>query len=157
MQIRHSFDIPSMAADYFDPGPQVEFIKFAYRLGALVWTYRAMQETIRQGIEDLAALRTSGSQSGYVIEHGEDRFEFEGPGEFDLVLGESMGVLEQDAVPICGGIIIVSAAAAIESLVTDVLDESEVSALPRAGLTPKIRWLMQRWSGDLDDDGLIDS
>ncbi|MEU7753748.1 hypothetical protein [Micromonospora sp. NPDC049171] len=146
-----------MAEDYFVAGSYVEFVQFDNRLAALIWLHRSLSRTLTDGIGRLRSLRASGQHLdprrwGHT---DADRSWF-GPGEYDHVVGESLAILETDATSIGGGVVIMSATAALESLMTDLLDQPGDEPLHRTGLRRKAAALSERWGGHTDQESLQD-
>jgi L-alanine-DL-glutamate epimerase-like enolase superfamily enzyme len=147
-----------MAEDYFVAGDYVEFVEFGSRFAALVWLHRSLSATLTDGIEQLRSLRASGRHLDQRL-WGHDAADagWVGPGEYDLVARESLSVLKDDATLIGGGVVILSATAALESLMTDLLGRSEDEVLRRrAGLRlrRKVAALSERWADHIDQDML---
>jgi hypothetical protein len=150
--------ISFLADDYFEANGRVEFVQFAGRMAALVWLHRSMSATLVEGVSGLRALEASGKHRDPAFwGHGDRDSNSVGPAEYDLVLGESLGVLQQDATPMCGGVIILSGTAALESLMTDLLDQPQDSSIRKAGLRRKTAELRRRWEGYIDGDALAEN
>lgn len=150
-------DVVSMAEDYFVAGDYLQFIEFGSRLAALVWLHRSLSETVADGIEQLRSLRASGRHlDPRFWGHGVEEAGLFGDGEYDLVVGESLLVLETDATSIGGAVVIMSATAALESLMTDLLDGPQDEPLRRAGLRRKAAALAERWADHIDQDTVRD-
>lgn len=64
---------------------------------------------------------------------------------------EAVGMLESGCRPISVGLVIVAGTAALESLMTDLLDEPNDIRLHNAGLRRAAGELGRRWSGVIDD------
>lgn len=145
-----------MADDYFEPSGYIEFLEFAGRLAAVVWLYRTLSATLTREIEGLRTLRASGKhREASFWGHDPDSFStWFGPAECDLVLDESLGLLEGDAWPISGGVIIMSGTAALESLMTALLELPPGSPLRKSGLKRKVTELVGRWGNAVDKDAL---
>lgn len=153
-----ALDILSLAEDYFRPEGRIEFVRFASRLAALVWLHRSLAAALRDGVAGLRALKTSGKHLNPAFwGHDEHDSVYVGAGEYDLALDESLGTLEGEAAPMCGGAIILSGTSALESLTTDLLDQPQDSSLHRAGLKRKIAELCRRWADHIDGDTLADN
>lgn len=145
-----------MADDYFKPSGYIEFVKFASQLGAIVWLYRTLSANLTQEIEGLQALRATGRHREASFWSYDPAF-FEawfGPAECDLVLDESVGILEGSAGPISCGVVIMSGTAALERLITILLELSPSSPLRRAGLKRKIAELIRSWGDILDGQAI---
>ncbi|WP_405673669.1 hypothetical protein [Streptomyces sp. NBC_01530] len=119
---------------FFSVHGRVEFIVFEYRVASLVWLRDRTVHTIDTELAELRATRTSGA-------HRVPGWE----GESDLVLDESLAVLDEDTRQIGAGIIVVSAAAALESLMNQMLSQPSDTRLHRAGLARKAEALAARW------------
>lgn len=146
-----------MAHDYFEPSGYVEFIEFAGRFAAVVWLYRTLSATLTREVEGLRTLRASGRHREPSFWRHDPEFftAWFGPGECDLVLDESLGLLEDDAGPISGGVIIMSGTAALESLTTSLLELPPGSPLRKAGIKRKVAELVRRWKDAIDKETLI--
>jgi hypothetical protein len=145
-----------MAHDYFEPFGYVEFLEFSGRLAAVVWLYRTLRATLTREVEGLRTLRASGRhREPSFWRHDPDSFAaWFGPAECDLVLDESLGLLEGDAGPISGGVIIMSGTAALESLTTTLLELPPGSPLRKAGIKRKVAELVRRWGDAIDKESL---
>jgi len=149
-----SLDLTFLSEDYFRAGGRVEFVRFSSRFAALVWLHRSLSRALADRVGRLRALKASGRHGDpeYWGHDSQDSFDFSA-GEYDLVLDESFGVL-QDATPMCGGVVILSGTAALESLMTDLLDQPQDGLLHKAGLRRKVAELSCRWAAYIDGDTL---
>lgn len=121
--------------DYFSSvHGRVEFIVFEYRVASLAWL---RDRTVRSIDAELAELRTTRTSGVHRVPGWE--------GESDLVLDESLAVLDGETRQIGAGIIVLSAAAALESLMNHLLDQPSDTRLHRAGLARKADELAARW------------
>ena len=124
---------------FFSTHGRVEFIAFEYRVASLAWLRDRTVHSIDAELAELHAVRTSAAHrvSGW-------------EGESDLVLGESLAVLDEETRQISAGIIVLSAVAALESLMNHMLDEPSDARLHRAGLVRKADALAARWQTAFD-------
>ncbi|MHC3475300.1 hypothetical protein ACYF6T_42470 [Streptomyces sp. 7R007] len=126
--------------DYFvSAHGRVEFIVFEYRVASLAWL---RDRTVRSVDAELAELRAARIRGAHRVPGWE--------GESDLVLDESLGVLDTDTRQIGAGIVVMSAAAALESLMNQMLDRPSDVRLHRAGLARKADELAVRWQAAID-------
>ncbi|KJY38508.1 hypothetical protein VR45_05535 [Streptomyces sp. NRRL S-495] len=124
---------------FFSRHGRVEFIVFEQHLASLAWLRRKVGEAVDQETTALSTLRRSGERRV--------------PGweaESDMVLDDSLLVLDTDTRQIGAGIIIVSAAAALEALMNEMLREPTDRRFRKAGLARKADVLAARWQGEGD-------
>lgn len=124
---------------FFSVHGRVEFIVFEYRVASLAWL---RDRTVRSVDAELAELHAARTSAAHRVADWE--------GESDLVLGESLAVLDEDTRQIGAGIIVLSAAAALESLMNHMLDQPSDTRLHRAGLARKADELAARWRAAID-------
>jgi len=124
---------------FFSVHGRVEFIVFEYRVVSLAWLRDRTVQSVDSELAELRATRASGAHR--VPGWGEDS---------DLVLDESLAVLDKDTRQIGAGIVVVTAAAALESLMNQMLDQPSDSRLHRAGLARKADELAVRWQTAID-------
>ena len=111
-----------------------------------MWLHRSMSATLVEGVSGLHVLEASGKHRDPAFWGHGDRDSYNvGPAEYDLVLGESLGVLQQDATPMCGGVIILSGTAALESSTSDLLHQPQDLSIRKAGLSSKTAEPRRRW------------
>jgi hypothetical protein len=118
---------------------RVEFIVFEYRVSSLTWLCDRIGQNVDSELAELRATRKAGS-------HRVPGWE----GESDMVLDESIAVLDSDTRQIGAGVIVVAAAGALESLMNQMLDRPGDDRLHRAGLTRKAGELATRWQAAFD-------
>ncbi|MFF2566721.1 hypothetical protein [Streptomyces sp. NPDC058084] len=124
---------------------RIEFVDFEYRLSSLAWLRDKIAKSVDEELAELRAARKSGS-------HRVTGWE----GESDMMLDESVHVLDTDTRQISAGVIVAAAVAALESLMNRLLDRADDSDLHRAGLTRKGRELVERWQDTVDGRELED-
>ncbi|MET8540296.1 hypothetical protein ABZW03_06535 [Kitasatospora sp. NPDC004799] len=124
---------------FFSRYGRVEFIVFEQHLASLAWLHRKVGEAVDQETTALSTLRKSG-------EHRVPGWE----AESDMVLDDSLSVLDTDTRQIGAGIIIVSAAAALEALMNEILCDPADRRVRKAGLARKAEVLAERWQGEGD-------
>ncbi len=124
---------------FFSRHGRVEFIVFEHHLASLAWLHRKVGEAVDQETTALSTLRRSGK-------HRVPGWE----AESDMVLDDSLSVLDTDTRQISAGIIIVSAAAALEALMNEMLNEPTDRRLRKAGLAQKAEALASRRQGEDD-------
>ncbi|WP_280465354.1 hypothetical protein [Nocardia brasiliensis] len=116
-----------------------EVIEFEYRFATLVWLYRTVMTAI--DAEDLR-LREIMRQGTHRVSGWE--------GESDLMLNESILILEYDAAPIHAGSILAASCSALESLLTVLLP-----GRPLRGLMAKARALATLWPNRDEADEIL--
>ncbi|MBX9363941.1 hypothetical protein [Streptomyces sp. WAC04114] len=118
---------PEFSEDYFvSLHGRIEFLPFEDRVASLAWLRDRIAQSIDSELAEPCATRRSGAHR--VPGWG---------GESDLILDESLMVLDGDTRQIGAGIIVVTVAAALESLMNHMLDQSSDTRLHRAGLAKK--------------------
>lgn len=116
----------------YDFCERVELVGFARRLSGLIWLHR----TVAKGVDAITKKHSHLERTG---EHRVPGW----AGESDMLLEEEI-YLRQDVLNISAGSIIVACAAALESLVTDLLDRDQDKSLHKKGLQQKINALIER-------------
>ncbi|WP_328508352.1 hypothetical protein OG981_53445 [Streptomyces mirabilis] len=124
---------------FFSVHGRVEFIVFEYRVASLAWL---RDRTVHSVDAELAELRATRTSAAHRIPGWE--------GESDQVLDESLAVLDEETRQIGAGIIVLLAAAALESLMNHMLDQPSDTRLHRAGLARKADELAARWQTAID-------
>jgi hypothetical protein len=143
-------DIFEMAQQYLDIGPDAvgEFVGFEYRLGALVWLHRSLRASVSAEVRELRKIRDSGSHDIFP-DVGDDEGYFFDPALIEIVLGDTISVLEDDATKIGCGAIVAACASAVESLLAELLPPPESPRQGPRGLIRRARSLADRWN-DVD-------
>ncbi|MFD9432704.1 hypothetical protein [Streptomyces sp. NPDC060002] len=118
---------------------RIEFVSFEYRISSLAWLRSKITKSVDVELAELHAHREARA-------HRVRGWE----GESDLILDESVNVLDTDVRQISAGVIVVASVAALESLMNQMLDQPGDERLHRAGLTQKARELAARWSAVID-------
>lgn len=111
-----------------------DFVKFECQFAAVVWLHRTVTNDVAAEVHSLRALRESGR-------HRVRGWE----GESDLVLDETIGVLELDAAQIGAGAIVATCSSALESLFTDLLPAPSSRRSAPRGLVAKAQALATLW------------
>ncbi|MFD5520711.1 hypothetical protein [Streptomyces sp. NPDC127066] len=124
---------------FFSLHGRVEFIVFEYRVASLAWLRDRTLQSVESELAEVRATRTSGA-------HRVPGWE----GESDLVLDEALAVLDEDTRQISAGVIVVAAAAALESLMNQMLNQPSDTRFHRAGLARKADELAARWQAAID-------